>query len=122
MAEAIVNHSLPHHWQAFSAGTNPGLHISEGARLALDEIGIPNTGSMSQHFSEYAGTPFDLVITLSESAREQCFSWSGQEKRMHIALPDPAVVRGSNAEIMAAYRAVRDRIQREILPLLRAET
>ncbi len=60
-----------------------------------------------------------VVVTVCDSAVETCPAWLGHGQRLHISFPDPAKASGSEAEVTAAFREVRDAIAREILPLLR---
>ena len=113
MAEAVVNHRLGDAWEAVSAGTEPGGHVHPLALQVLEEIGIQHTGR-SKDVAEYKGASFDLVITVCDSAAEQCPVWLGSGKRLHIGFPDPAKVTGTQDEILSAFRAVRDDIIKRI--------
>jgi arsenate reductase len=48
--------------------------------------------------------------------------WLGQGKRVHLGFPDPAKATGTDDEVMAAFRAVRDDIAQKIPALLRSHT
>ncbi|MEW5868170.1 MAG: arsenate reductase ArsC [Chloroflexota bacterium] len=117
MAEAIVNAHLGETWQAFSAGTHPAGYVHPLALAALAEVGIRHSGR-SKLADEFQGEAFDLVITVCDSAAEECPLWLGQGKRLHHSFPDPAKVQGIEMEVMQAFRAVRDAIQLEIPRLL----
>lgn len=118
MAEAIVNARLGEHWQAFSAGTKPAGFIHPLALEALREMGIQHEGS-SKRAEEFRDVDFDLVITVCDSAVQGCPLWLGEGKRVHRSFPDPAKVQGTDEEIMNAFRAVRDELERTLIPLLR---
>jgi arsenate reductase len=118
MAEAIVNARDGDRWQAFSAGTRPAGFVHPMALRALAEIGIDASRARSKPVDEFRGQPFDLVVTVCDQAAEECPVWLGSGKRVHIDFPDPARVQGEEAQIMAAFRSVRDGMQREILALL----
>jgi arsenate reductase len=119
MAEAIVNARLGDRWQAFSAGTKPAGFVHPKALEALREIGIQHQGN-SKRAEEFQGTDFDLVVTVCDSAAEECPVWLGKGKRVHHSFPDPAKAEGTDEEIMNVFRAVRDDIEREMTELLRA--
>jgi arsenate reductase len=119
MAEAIVNARLGDSWQAFSAGTKPAGFIHPRALEALSEIGIRHQGR-SKPAEELRDAGFDLVVTVCDAAAEECPLWLGQGKRLHRSFPDPAKAEGTDEEIMNVFRAVRDDIEREMIPLLRA--
>ncbi len=118
MAEALVNARRGGDWQAVSAGTRPADRVHPAALAALAEIGIETAGSSPKHVDHFSGQPFDLVITVCDDAAENCPLWIGQGRREHVGFPDPAKASGSEAEVLAAFRAVRDDIERRILPLL----
>jgi len=113
MAEAIVNAQLGDEWKAYSAGTVPSGYVHPKAIQALAEIGIEHEGR-SKNAQEYLDAPLDLVITVCDDADQNCPYWLGAGKRVHIGYPDPAEATGTEEEIMAVFRAVRDDISRQI--------
>lgn len=117
MAEAIVNHRLGDRWEAVSAGTRPAGSVHPLAVRVLEEIGIIHRGR-SKSMDEFMNQSFDLVVTVCDSAAEECPLWLGQGKRVHLGFPDPAKAQGSEEDILAVFRAVRDDILTQILPLL----
>lgn len=121
MAEAIVNARLGSTWEAASAGTKPAGYVHPKAVAALAEIGIPHEGR-SKLADEFRGTDFDLVVTVCDSAAEECPVWIGKGKRTHHSFPDPAKAEGTEQEIMNVFRAVRDDIEKEIVSLLNAHS
>lgn len=113
MAEAIVNARLGNEWEAVSAGTRPAGYVHPKALAALQEIGIEHEGR-SKRADEFRDIPFDLVVTVCDSAAEECPVWLGKGKRVHHSFPDPAL-----ADRMDDFRTVRDDIEREISQLLK---
>jgi len=118
LAEAIVNARLGDEWQAYSAGTKPAGYVHPNALRVLAEIGIEHPGR-SKSVQEYRGQPFDLVVTVCDAAAEDCPLWLGQGQRVHLGFPDPAKATGTEAEILSAFRRVRDDIGEQIPGLLR---
>lgn len=118
MAEAIINARLANEWQAVSAGTKPAGYVHPKAVAALSEIGIQHEGR-SKLADEFRGADFDLVVTVCDSAAEECPLWLGEGKREHRSFPDPAKAEGTDEEIMNVFRAVRDDIERELIQLLK---
>jgi arsenate reductase len=121
MAEAIVNTNRGNHWHAVSAGTQPASRVNPYALQVLAEIGISAQESRPKHVNEFSGQSFDLVLTVCDDAAENCPVWIGQGKRVHISFPDPAKAVGTDDEIMAVFRQVRDDIRSRILNLLDGE-
>jgi arsenate reductase len=120
MAEAIVNAQMGDEWEAVSAGTHPSGHVHPNALRALAEIGIAHHGR-SKPAGEFRDVPFDLVVTVCDSAAEECPVWLGPGKRVHLGFTDPAKARGTDEEVMAAFRAVRGDIVRKIPALLQSQ-
>jgi arsenate reductase len=112
MAEAIVNAKLGNTWEAVSAGTKPAGYVHPKALDALSEIGIQHEGR-SKRADEFQGVDFDLVVTVCDSAAEECPVWLGKGKRTHHSFPDPALT-----DNMDDFRKVRDDIEVEITKLL----
>ena len=112
MAEAIVNARLAGKWQAFSAGTKPAGYVHPKALQALEEIGIVHEGR-SKSVNEYQGQDFDLVVTVCDSAAEECPIWLGKGTRIHHSFPDPA-----KTDKIEDFRNVRDDIEHTLVPLL----
>jgi arsenate reductase len=117
MAEAIVNARLGDEWEAVSAGTHPAAVVHPKALAALAEIGIQHEGR-AKSADEFRGVDFDLVVTVCDSAAEECPVWLGKGRKLHHSFPDPAKVRGTDEQGIQAFREVRDAIARDIPPLL----
>jgi arsenate reductase len=114
LAEAIVNARLGDTWQAVSAGTRPAGYVHPKALTALAEIGIQHTGR-SKLADEFKGVDFDLVVTVCDSAAEECPIWLGKGKKVHHSFPDPAVTNDMND-----FRKVRDEIEKVMIELLKS--
>ena len=113
LAEAIVNDRLGETWKAVSAGTKPTGYVHPKALEALSEIGIQHEGR-SKLADEFKGVDFDLVVTVCDSAAEECPVWLGKGKRTHHSFPDPAITNNIDD-----FRKVRDDIEIEITKLLK---
>lgn len=112
MAEALVNHLRGEQWQAVSAGTHPTGYVHPLAIEALKEIGIDASAAHSKSVDEFRTVAFDVVVTVCDSAAEECPLWLGQGKRTHIGFPDPA--KGTFND----FRAVRDDVRRRVIEYL----
>ena len=118
MAEAIVNQELGDTWLAQSAGTRPAGFVHPLAVAALAEIGIRHHGR-SKAVEEFRQAEYELVVTVCDSAAEDCPVWLGRGSRLHIGFPDPAAAAGSEAEALDAFRRVRDDIRRQVVAALK---
>ena len=120
MAEAIVNAKFGKKWEAYSAGIKPAGYVHPKALAVLAEIGIRHEGR-SKTADEFRGIDFDLVVTVCDDAAENCPIWLGKGRKEHMSFPDPAKVMGSEEEVMAVFRTVRDELARQLPLLLRQE-
>lgn len=118
MAEGLVNHDLTGQVQAFSAGVRPS-RVNPRAIQVMSELGIDISQHCSKSVDDLAGEQFDLVITVCDQAQEQCPLFPGETEVSHVGFPDPAKATGTEAEILAAFRQVRDALRSELIPLLR---
>ena len=118
MAEAIVNARYPE-WKAYSAGTKPAGYVHQLAVEALREIGISHSGA-SKHIDDLTTKDFDLVVTVCDSAAEECPVWPGKAgKRIHHSFVDPAKAEGTLEEQKQVFRLVRDEMLEAIPELLK---
>lgn len=109
MAEALVNHLFTGLARASSCGTHPQL-VHPLAVQVMAEIGIDISQQQSKSIDTFSGETFDLFITLCDRANENCpLRFEGQP-RLHVGFADPAEKRGSDEEILAEFRVVRDAI------------
>ena len=121
MAEALVNACYADQWRAYSAGTKPAGYVHPKAIQALTEIGITHSGQ-SKQIEELHTNDFDLVVTVCDSAAEECPVWPGKAgKRIHHSFVDPAKAEGNAEEQMAVFRVVRDEML-EVIPELLASS
>ncbi len=122
MAEYLINARLGTHYEAVSAGTRPSGYVHPNAVRALAEIDIDLSMGQSQSVDAFADRYFDYVITVCGSAKENCPVWmGGSGQQVHIGFEDPADATGSDAEVHAVFRRVRDEIITDVLGFLEAE-
>lgn len=101
---------------AASAGTHPaGVHPL--TLQVLGEAGIDWSAARSKSVTEMLDEPWDLVLTVCDSAREACPVVPGARRTAHEAFPDPAAATGTEEERLAAFRAVRDAIEARMTAL-----
>ena len=118
MAEAIVNTRLGVTWEAVSASTQLAGYVHPNALRVLTEIGITHAGR-SKNVDEFRAVPFDLVVTVCDDAAENCPVWLGAGQRVHIGFPDPAKATGTEDEVLAAFRQVRDEMLTRVFAILK---
>ena len=109
MAEGLLRQLAGDRFEVFSAGTKPGT-VRPEAIAVMNEIGIDISRHRSKHVDEFAGQPFDYVLTVCDNAKESCPIYPVGTKQVHQSFEDPAAVRGSEAERIDAFRRVRDQL------------
>jgi arsenate reductase len=109
MAEAFLNHLCGDRFKAESAGITP-TQINPYVALVMTEIGIPLTGHHSKSIMEFQGRTFNYVVTVCDLTREQCPFFPG-EIELNKSFSDPSSFTGTEEEILAKVRTVRDEIK-----------
>jgi len=94
----------------YSAGIEThGLNPCAVRVMAEDGVDIAH--HTSNHVDEYAQLPFDYVLTVCDHASEVCPVFPSSAKKLHHNFPDPAKASGSEEEVLAQFRAVRDQVR-----------
>ncbi len=96
--------------EVHSAGVSP-CFVHPLAIRAMNEAGVDISGQYSKHVDELDGIEFDYVVTLCDYADGKCPYRPGHGKRIHRPFEDPIHARGTEAEVMAKFRSVRNRIR-----------
>ncbi len=104
MAEALFNHLGQGSIEAVSAGSNPAGYVHPKSIDTLKRYGIDPGSPRSKSWDEFAGQPFDLVVTVCDAAAaESCPVFLGPVNKLHWSTPDPAKATGTEAQIDAAF-------------------
>ncbi|MFY9912766.1 MAG: arsenate reductase ArsC [Candidatus Sulfotelmatobacter sp.] len=118
MAEVILNHKGRPNFTAYSAGNHPSGAVRPEAVAQLRNAHLSADGLRSKSWAEFSapGAPkLDFVFTVCDNAaKEVCPVWPGQPITAHWGVPDPAAVRGSEAEIERAFRDAFFLLERRI--------
>ncbi len=113
MAEGFLK-SFDKNLEVFSAGTKPSSQVHPKAIQVMKEVGIDLSGNYPKHSDQFINDPFDYVITVCDNAKESCPVFIGKVgKQLHIGFEDPADATGTEEEILAVFRRVRDEIKRD---------
>jgi arsenate reductase len=109
MAEGLLRHMAADRFEVASAGTKPSI-VRPEAIAVMAELGVDLSGHRSKSVNEFAGQPFDYVITVCDHAKESCPIFPAGTQRFHWSFEDPASVQGPEEERIAAFRKIRDQI------------
>jgi len=111
MAEGFLQ-SFDPNIRVFSAGTNPSDKVHPMAVVVMNEIGVDLSKHHPKLVDEFLHEEFDYVITVCDNAKEYCPVFIGNVKqRVHIRFEDPAEATGTEDEIYAVFRNIRDEIK-----------
>lgn len=120
MAEGLINARLGDQFVAYSAGTKPSGYVHPKAIEVMRELGIDLSQNESKSTDLFKGQYFDHVITVCDSAKETCPVWLGNAgNKTHIGFYDPAEAVGTDEEVTAVFRQIRDQIADQILAFLK---
>src|SRR5688572_12305483 len=95
-----------------SGGSKPAGYVHPLAIKVMAEVGIDISQHRSKHLNEFLNQPVQTVITVCGNADQACPLFPGQLQRHHWGFFDPAKAQGSDEEILAVFRDVRDQIRR----------
>jgi arsenate reductase len=113
MAEAFLKQFAGDHYEVESAGLEPGT-LNPFVVRAMLERGIDISKNPTKDVFELfkAGRVFQVVVTVcSREAAERCPVFPGLAEKHHWPFPDPSTFKGTDEEVMAGVRKVRDQIE-----------
>lgn len=111
MAEGILRAAARDLLDVHSAGSKPAGDVHPRAIEVMKEIGIDISGHTSKSMEEFLPGRVDIVITVCGHADQACPIFPGLVKRYHWGFDDPAHATGTEAEVLDAFRKVRDSIR-----------
>jgi protein-tyrosine-phosphatase len=79
----------------------------------MTEKGLSLMAQRAKSVAE-VGTAWDYVITVCDSAYEQCPDFPAKTSRLHWSVKDPSSVTGSVDEQLDAFRGAREDLRRRI--------
>jgi arsenate reductase len=88
------------------------------AIAVMAEAGVDISGQESTVVDDAMLRRADVVVTVCGHADEVCPALPAGVRKIHWPLADPAKAPGSEEQIMAAFRATRDEVERRVRGLL----
>lgn len=114
-----MRHDLGDRVEVRSAGTKPSF-VHPRAVQVMGEAGVDLSAHRSKSVEGLKALPFDLVVTVCDSAREACPYFPGAKKTVHHSFEDPAHA-GEGDDALRVFRRVRDEIRDVLVPLVARE-
>jgi arsenate reductase len=112
MAEALANAFHSDEVEAVSAGSRPAGWVHPLAIRAMNDIGVNIRDATSKGANQFIDEQFDVVVTVCDSAAQDCPHWPGAKRIEHWPIEDPSY--GG----YEAFVATRDDLARRIEQLL----
>ena len=111
LAEGILRAAVGKAAEVASAGSDPAGYVHPMAVEVMKEIEIDISAHTSKHLDEFLQQEVHTVITVCGNADQACPIFPGQAEKHHWPFDDPAKATGSEEEIRAEFRRVRDEIR-----------
>ena len=90
MAEGLMRAFHGDEVDVVSAGSRPAGWVHPLAIGALAEIGIDISNAESKSAEGFLEQPFDVVVTVCDSAAADCPLWPGAKRMEHWPIEDPS--------------------------------
>ncbi|HII98345.1 MAG TPA: arsenate reductase ArsC [Methanoregula sp.] len=113
MAEGYMKSEYGDRYEVFSAGTEV-TRVHPMASEVMKEIGIDISGQRSKLIDDLFGKGIETVVTVCDAANKACPFFPGAKDVIHQGFTDPSGFTGSDEEVRAGFRKVRDEIIRWI--------
>ncbi len=115
MAEALINAKLGDCVEAQSSGVKASGAVNPNAKTLLKEKGYWRDDYHSKVIETVLDTPFDLIVTVCDHAKETCPMFPKAVKTIHVGFDDPS---GKAEE---EYAKTLELIEKELLPVVKEE-
>jgi len=117
MAEGIANAFHGDVMEAVSAGSRPAGWVHPMAIRAMIDAGVDIGGAQSKGASQFIDEDFDVVVTVCDSAAQDCPMWPGAKRIEHWPIVDPTFGEG---DALQRFIATRDELARRIEELVQS--
>jgi len=115
MAEALINAKLGDCVHAQSSGVKASGEVNPHAKALLEKKGYWSNEYHSKVIQSVLDTPFDLVVTVCDAAKESCPIFPNALKSLHVGFEDPS----GKAE--QEYEKTLDLIEKVLVPIIKKE-
>lgn len=92
--------------------------LNPRAVAVMQEIGIDISRQKSKVVTPEMIAAADLLVTVCDHAKEHCPIVPGHIRQLHWSFDDPAKATGTEEEVVAVFRKVRDQIGERVQELL----
>ncbi len=116
MAEGFLRKYHGNKYEVASAGTAPSPEVHPLAVEVMSELGIDISGQKPKELTGFLGkAPVRHLLIVCDKANGTCPRiWPGAYTRDYAPFDDPAEAVGTDTEVLAVFRRVRDEIGRSM--------
>jgi len=115
MAEALINAKLGDCLEAQSSGVKASGAVNPNAQALLEKKGYWRDEYHSKVIETVLDTPFDLIVTVCDHAKETCPMFPKAVKTIHVGFDDPS------GKAVEEYEKTLNLIEKELLPVVKEE-
>ncbi|MDQ1244779.1 MAG: hypothetical protein QG565_1119 [Campylobacterota bacterium] len=115
MAEALINAKLGDCIEAQSSGVKASGAVNPNAKALLEKKGYWRDEYHSKVIETVLDTPFDLIVTVCDHAKETCPMFPKAVKTIHVGFDDPS------GKAVEEYEKTLNLIEKELLPVVKEE-
>ncbi|MBD3797787.1 MAG: arsenate reductase ArsC [Campylobacterales bacterium] len=115
MAEALINAKLGECIEAQSSGVKASGAVNPHAQALLEKKGYWRDSYHSKVIETVLDTPFDLIVTVCDHAKETCPMFPKAVKTIHVGFDDPS------GKAVEEYEKTLNLIEKELLPVVKEE-
>lgn len=119
MSEAIARGFHGDVLDPVSAGSRPAGWVHPLAIKAMAELGVDMTGYTSKSAEPFLDDDFDIVVTVCDSAAQDCPMWPGAKRIEHWPIKDPSWGDDDPATRFDRFIETRDELRRRIEELVK---
>ncbi|HEU4887850.1 MAG TPA: arsenate reductase ArsC [Thermoanaerobaculia bacterium] len=119
MAEGLARADHGDVLDVVSAGSRPAGWVHPLAIRALSEVGIDASEQTSKSANDFINEPFDVVVTVCDSAAQDCPVWPGAKRIEHWPIEDPSYGPDDPATRPDRFAATRDDLRKRIDELVK---
>ncbi len=119
MAEGLAHADHGDVLDVVSAGSRPAGWVHPLAIRALAEVGIDASEQTSKSADQFINEPFDIVVTVCDSAAQDCPVWPGAKRIEHWPIVDPSYGPDDPASRPDRFAETRDELRRRINELVK---
>ena len=120
LAEDLARANHGDEVEVVSAGSRAAGWVHPMAIRAMAEVGVDISDAQSKSAAPFLEQEFDAVVTVCDSAAEDCPNWPGAKRIEHWPIEDPSFMGGADG--MQRFRETRDDLARRIDELVNGLT